>query len=447
MTTPSAGPRAARAPGALLRATAARVLHAVTGQGKSLDEALAFAERRSHLDARDRSLLAAIVYGTLRHWRRLGVQAEGLMTRPLRDAPMVDALLRAGIFQMLELRIPDHAVVAATAGAAPLIDAEWAAPLINALLRRAQREPEAMALPEDAAVLHSWPDWLAQRLRADWGDAADAMLATANAQAPMTLRVNRRRMSAADYRARLARGGQQARPLEGVPEALVMETPCEVDTLPGFARGSVSVQDASAQLAAGLLDVHPGQRVLDACSAPGGKAAHILERCPDAELVALDSDRRRIRTVDATLQRIGLKAALASADAADTARWWDGRPFDRILIDAPCSGTGVARRHPDIKWLRRESDIAALAATQRRLLEALWPLLAPGGRLVFATCSLLRAEGVDVVSAFSDQHAVADGTPELPVGTRESMGWRIPAGGDWDGFYYAVLRSVEAVPT
>lgn len=429
-----------RTPGAPLRASAARVLHAVTGQGKSLDDALAFAEARNRFDARDSALLAAIVYGTLRNWRRLGVQAEAMMTRPLHEAPMVDALLRAGLFQMLDMRVPDHAVVSATAGAAQLLDAEWAAPLINALLRRAQREPEGLIVPEDAAVQHSWPDWLAARLRADWGEAAEALMASGNAQAPMTLRVNRRRMAASDYRARLQRTGQEARLLEGVPEALVLEQACEVEALPGFARGSVSVQDASAQLAAGLLDVHPGQRVLDACSAPGGKAAHILERCPDAELVALDSDRRRIRTVDATLQRIGLKATLAAADATDTARWWEGEPFDRILIDAPCSGTGVARRHPDIKWLRRESDITALAATQRALLDALWPLLAPGGRLVFATCSLLRAEGADVVGAFAEAHPVLDATPDLPVGEREPVGWRIPAGGDWDGFYYAVLE-------
>lgn len=432
-------PRPKTAPGAPLRATAARVLNAVTTQGKSMDDALAFGMARSRLDARDRALLSAIVYGCLRHWRRLGAQAAAMMDRPLRDAPLVDALLRVGLHQMLDMRIPDHAAVAATADAARLVEADWAAALINALLRRAQREPERLALPDDTAVQHSWPDWLAQQLRADWGEAAEALLATASAQAPMTLRVNARRMQAGDYLTRLKRNGQGGRLLDSAPQAVVLDTPCEVEALPGFARGSVSVQDASAQLAAQLLDVQPGQRVLDACSAPGGKAAHILERCPEAELLALDSDGQRIRAVDATLRRIGLKAKLAAADAADTARWWDGRPFDRILIDAPCSGTGVARRHPDIKWLRRESDIAALAATQRRLLDALWPLLAPGGRLVFATCSLLRAEGSDLIAAFREASRAVDRTPDLPVGEREAFGWRIPAGEDWDGFYYAVL--------
>lgn len=428
------------APGAPVRAAAAHVIQAVMQHGRSLDDALAFATSRNRFDARDHALLSAMVYGVLRHYRRLGWQLEQMMDRPLRDAPLVDALLRVGLYQMHDMRIPDHAVVSATTSAASLLQAEWAGSLVNALLRRSQREPERLEPPEDPAIRHSWPNWLADALRHDWGEAADAILAEGSAQAPMTLRVNRRRMSADDYRARLSRMGREARTLPEAPEALVLEQAGEVDALPGFARGSVSVQDASAQLAAPLLDVQPGQRVLDACSAPGGKAAHLLERCPKAQLTALDSDRARLQRVDETLRRVGVQATLVAADATDTARWWDGAPFDRILIDAPCSGTGVIRRHPDIKWLRRVGDVRALAKTQQQLLETLWPLLAPGGRMVFATCSILRAEGRDVVAHFLERHPEAESPScDLPVGAADGAGWRIAPGGDWDGFYYAVL--------
>ncbi|MCK5770691.1 16S rRNA (cytosine(967)-C(5))-methyltransferase RsmB [Algiphilus sp.] len=436
------GQRGPRAPGSALRASATRVVNAVVTQGRSLDDALAHAVARHPITARDHALLAAIVYGVVRHYRRLGWQAERMLERPLRDAPLIEVLLRVGLYQLLDLRVPDHAAIAATTGAAPMLDAEWAGSLVNALLRRTQRERDALAEPEAPAIRHSCPDWLLARLEADWGEArAEQMIATANVQAPMTLRVNRRRMDPAAYRARLARAGMAADAVAGAPDAVVLGAPSAVDDLPGFARGSVSVQDASAQLAADLLDVASGQRVLDACAAPGGKAAHLLERCPDAALTALDVDRERLQQVDATLRRIGLRARLVAADACDTGRWWDGAAFDRILIDAPCSGTGVIRRHPDIKWLRRETDIAALATRQRALLDALWPLLAPGGRLVFATCSVLREEGADVVDAFvADQGDAVPATPDLPVGERDGPGWRIAPGGEWDGFFYALLE-------
>lgn len=428
------------APGAPVRAAAAHVIQAVINHGRSLDDALAFATSRNRFDSRDHALLSAMVYGVLRHYRRLGWQLEQMMDRPLRDAPLVEALLRVGLYQMHDMRIPDHAVVSATTAAATLLQAEWAGSLVNALLRRSQREPERLEPPDDMAIRHSWPNWMVETIRRDWGEQAETVLAEGSEQAPMTLRVNRRRMTAADYIARLSQGGRTARALAGAPDAVVLETAGEVDALPGFSRGSVSVQDASAQLAVQLLDVQPGQRVLDACSAPGGKAAHILESCPKADLTALDSDRSRLQSVAETLRRVGAQASLIAADAADTKRWWDEKPFDRILIDAPCSGTGVVRRHPDIKWLRRVSDVRTLSKTQEQLLNALWPLLAPGGRLVFATCSILRSEGGEVVDRFLQRHPEAHALPcDLPVGTADGAGWRIPPGGDWDGFYYAIL--------
>jgi len=439
--TPRAVSSNRTAPGAPVRAAAAHVIQAVIHHGRSLDDALAFAASRNRFDTRDHALLSAMVYGVLRNYRRLGWQLEQMMERPLRDAPLVDALLRVGLYQMHDMRTPDHAVVAATTAAATLLQAEWAGALVNALLRRSQREPERLEPPEDAAIRYSWPNWMVETVRRDWGEQADEILAAGSAQAPMTLRVNRRRMTAADYVARLSQNGRGARQLSGAPDAVVLETPCEVDELPGFTRGSVSVQDASAQLATHLLAAEPHQRVLDACSAPGGKAAHILETCPKAHVTALDNDRSRLQRVDETLRRVGLQASLVAADAIDTKRWWDGTPFDRILIDAPCSGTGVVRRHPDIKWLRRVSDVRALARIQQQLLETLWPLLAPGGRLVFATCSILRSEGHEVVNHFLQRHPQAQVQPcDLPVGTPDDAGWRIPPGGDWDGFYYAVLQ-------
>lgn len=423
-----------------VRAVAARVVHAVVAEARSLDDALAFAEARNRFEPRDAALLRAMAYGVLRHYRRLGWQLAQLLERPLQNGGRVDALLRVGLFQLLDLRIPDYAAVDATTAATQLLDADWARALTNAVMRRALREPERVVPPDEPALCESFPDWLAATLAADWGEDAAALMAAANVQAPMTLRVHRRRMAAADYIARLAGRGIEAGLVPGAPEAVRLAEPMAVEALPGFERGSVSVQDASAQLAAELLAAEPGQRVLDACAAPGGKTAHLLERCAELDVTALDIDRERLARVDATLRRVGVTAQLIAADATQTARWWDGRPYDRILIDAPCSGTGVIRRHPDIKWLRRPTDIAALAERQVRLLDALWPLLAPGGRMLFATCSLLRAEGREVVDAFLARQPEARAEAvSLPVGAADGPVWRIPAGGDWDGFQYAVL--------
>ena len=423
-----------------VRAVAARVIHAVVAEARSLDDALAFAEARNRFEPRDTALLRALVYGVLRHYRRLGWQLSQLLERPLQNGGRVDALLRVGLFQLFDLRVPDYAAVDATTAATQLLDADWARAMVNAVMRRALREPERLQPPDEPALRESFPDWLAAHLQRDWGEAAPALMAACGVQAPMTLRVHQRRMAAADYVARLAAAGVEAQPVPGAANAVRLATPMAVDALPGFARGTVSVQDASAQLAADLLAVEPGQRVLDACAAPGGKTAHLLERCASLDVTALDIDSERLARVDATLRRVGVQARLMAADAAAPDRWWDGRGFDRILIDAPCSGTGVIRRHPDIKWLRRPTDIVALAAQQLRLLEALWPALAQGGRLVFATCSLLRAEGREPVEAFLARHPEAQAlSAELPVGEADGPVWRIPAGGDWDGFQYAVL--------
>jgi 16S rRNA (cytosine967-C5)-methyltransferase len=429
-----------------LRALAAETLAAVLG-GASLDAVLPAAQAQLKLAA-DRALLQALCYGVLRDLRLLEALLGQLVERPVR-ASRLQALLLAGLFQLRSLRVPAHAAVSETVAATARIGQPGARGLANAVLRRYLREHTALeaALPEEPAVRHSHPDWLVARLHTDWPDRWPDILAANQQPGPLCLRVNLRRTSRAEYQARLQAAGLAAMASPHAPEALTLAEPVPVERLPGFAAGEVSVQDVAAQLATGLLDLRDGlprrQRVLDACAAPGGKSAHCLERA-DVELLALDRDPARLMRVQDTLRRLDLQAQLRAADAATPQSWWDGTPFDRILIDAPCSGTGVIRRHPDIKWLRRERDIAALAQAQRRLLEALWPLLAAGGVLLYATCSLLRAEGEDVVQAFLRAQTDAEVWPiEAAWGEACGAGRRIAVGMDgMDGFYYARLRRV-----
>lgn len=434
------------AEGAPARAAAARAVAAVA-RGRSLDPALA-AEQAALGSREDRALAAALAYGVLRDRWLLETLAAALWQRP--PKPVLAALILVGLHQLRSMRVPEHAAVHATVAAADLLGHSRGRGLVNALLRRYQREAAQLesALDDSPAVRQSHPDWLVAHLRRDWPRRWSELLVAGNRPAPMTLRVNRRRAMPAAYREALAAAGTDARPHAFAPDALVLDTPRPVEELPGFAEGQVSVQDAAAQLAGPLLDPRPGQRVLDACAAPGGKAAHCLEFADggtDCELLAVDSDGERLKAVDETFARLGLTGATRRADATRPGDWWDGRPFDRILLDAPCTGTGVIRRHPDIKWLRREADVAALATRQRALLEALWPLLAPGGRLVYATCSVLRAEGAEVVGGFLAGTADAAEEPiDAEWGEAEAVGRRIPTGeADMDGFYYARLAKAQ----
>ena len=425
------------------RAAALQVLLTVLRDQRSLDAAIE-AHEAALPEARDRALCRALAYGVLRHHRRLGALRDQLLRSPLRRRDQDVALtVELGLLQLLDMEVAPHAAVSETVTLARQTGKPWAGRLVNALLRRFQREQAQClaAVDSDPAVRHSVPDWLAGCLRADWPADWESLLARQNCRAPMTLRVNRRRARPDQVAAQLAAQGSAAAGQPGAPDALVLEQPLAIGQLPGFAEGAVSVQDVAAQFAAPLLAAQDGDRVLDACAAPGGKAAHILEQA-DVSLLALDRDASRLEAVGATLERLGLKADCEAADAADVGAWWDGRAFDRILLDAPCSGTGVIRRHPDIKWLRRADDIARLQAGQKRLLAALWPLLAPGGRLVYATCSILAAENEAVVAAFmadrADAHAVM---PDLPVGQAVGYGRQILTGDSAvDGFYYACLE-------
>lgn len=425
------------------RAAAGRIVAAVARRGLSLDEALGASF--TGLAHADRGLVAQLAYGTLRAYPRLDRWVDLLLARPLpaRDEEIHD-LLAVGIYQLEETRVPDHAAVAATVEAVRRLGRAQYAGLVNACLRRWLRERDALKarvarIPE---VVHAHPRWWLDALARDWPKDWEHIVAAANQQAPMWIRVNRLRTSRDEWLARLVAAGGAATSWEPAPEALCLAAPMDVEALPGFANGEVSVQDAAAQLAAGLLNPAPGMRVLDACAAPGGKTGHLLERCPEIELTALDVSPGRLERVGENLARLGLEARLLAADARDPSTWWDGRHYDRILLDAPCTGSGVVRRHPDIKLLRRPEDVEAMAARQQALLESLWRLLAPGGRLLYATCSVFRAENAARAADFLARHpegrAVDLGEPGW--GRRSGPGRQLLTGeAGVDGFYYACL--------
>ena len=387
---------------------------------------------------RDRALARELAIGTVRWWLALRPQIEELLERPTkkRDRDVL-ALMVVGLYQLRHTRIPAHAAVAETVAAVRGLNKPWAAGMVNAVLRRSQREVGAARQVHDAH-----PAWLREQLHQAWPGQAREIMAANNTRPPMTLRVNRRVQDPGAYRARLRAAGMQARAVPGVADALVLAQPVAVEALPGFARGAVSVQDAGAQLAADVLDLAPGQRLLDACAAPGGKLCHALEREPAlAGALAVDPDAQRQQRTGDNLARLGLHARLAVADARTPARWWDGRPFHRILVDAPCSGSGVIRRHPDIKLLRRAADIAAFRVRQEELLGALWPLLARGGKLVYASCSVLPAENDEPIETFCMRHADARAcVPALPFAVACRFGRQVlPGPAGLDGFYYACL--------
>ena len=428
------------------RAAAAQVLAGVTGAGQSLERQLARIEPT--VRERDRALLRELCYGSLRWQPQLLALVQPSLQKPLktRDAD-IEQLLLVGAYQLLHTRIPPHAALAATVEAARHLGKSWAAGLINAVLRRLQREAETLLpqLPPPARDAH--PEWLWQQLRIAWPEQADTLFAANNAYPPMCLRVNPRRVVRDEYLLRLNSASIAATACIYSDDGIRLDQPCDVTMLPGFADGAVSVQDEAAQLAADLLNAQPGQRVLDACCAPGGKTGHILERQPAlGELIGLDVSAQRLQRVASNLERLQLHATLRAGDALAPHTWWDGRPFDRILLDAPCSGTGVIRRHPDIKCLRKPSDIEQLARTQLTLLETLWPLLADGGELLYATCSVLPAENTGVVERFLDITPTASEIPIAAVwGLSQPVGRQLlPSINGCDGFYYARLRKITA---
>lgn len=422
--------------GVPVRAEAARVLDAVMHHGRSLKAELAQA-LPTLADHRDRGLLEAIVFAALRGRAAYAQMLGAWMSRPpgRRDG-LLRALLYVGLAQLHALRLPPHAALAATVEAARVLGRAHQAGLVNAVLRRAGREAIGAVAPDAL-----WPRWLRARVRADWPRQASEIFAASARQAPSWLRVNRHRLQVAEYRQALAGVGIAAEPRAGLADALCLAGSAAVAALPGFAQGWVSVQDGGAQLSADALAPPSGARVLDACAAPGGKAAHLLERDRELRLTALELDPHRAQRMAEGFARLGLAAQICVGDATMPQTWWDGVAFDAILIDAPCSATGIVRRQPDVLLHRRASDLDALLAVQAQLLDRLWPLLAPGGALVYVTCSILRAENQQQIEAFLGRTKDARAQPlDVRFGRCAGVGrQRLPGEQDMDGFFHARL--------
>jgi 16S rRNA (cytosine967-C5)-methyltransferase len=428
------------------RAVAAQVTTRVLRERVTLDAALedALAQAPRTMVSPARSLSFGAVRGFYRHEAIL----RRVLTQPGKSLePLVRAILSVALFELEDARTPDYAVVDAAVNTAKA--AGRSAGLINALLRRYLRERESLEadIARSPAARYAAPEWLAQRLREDWPECWTDILGACDAQAPMWLRVNARHGTAADYVATLRQAGIEAVAEPRVPQAVLLSTPRDVVEVPGFADGVVSVQDLGAQCVAFPLKLEPGQRVLDACAAPGGKTALIAEREPRLErLVAVDLDGRRLKRVRENLERGRLQAELVHGDAATPGGWWDGVPFDRILLDAPCSALGVIRRHPDIRLRRSPQELARMPALQTRLLDAAFGMLARGGRLVYATCTLTRRENGGVIRGFLERTADAAAVPVEDwegwpgLGQSDEIGRQIlPGEASADGFYYAAL--------
>ena len=426
--------------------------------GKNLDRVLEAVlvklAQTTKLSPNERAAIHSISFDTLRHYGLLAAQLDLLLTQPINDPP-VRHLLLVALSQLQFSKAAPHAIVDHAVSAAEAIGFGRAKPLLNAVLRNYLRAPEKFARERltSQEAQFDFPRWWIERVKKEHPAHWQSVLLSARSHPPMCLRVNAKRIAPVEYVALLAKHGLAAQHVFG--QAVMLEKPLGVNELPGFRDGQVSVQDAGAQLAAALLAPVAGTRVLDACAAPGGKTGHLLEMMgakPVLDLLAIDSDRRRLTRVSDNLVRLGLKANLKTADAAKPDEWWDGQPFDRILLDVPCSGSGVARRHPDIKWIRRETDIFALARQQARLLAVLWNCLGNGGRLLYATCSIFRAENQDIIEQF---------LRKTPNARQLNFAHMLPAGADHqaaipnladgqllpndvhDGFFYALLEKTS----
>ncbi|MBL4284765.1 16S rRNA (cytosine(967)-C(5))-methyltransferase RsmB [Vibrio fluvialis] len=420
-----------------VRAAAAQVLFQVVDKGQSLSMALPAAQQ--NIRPRDHALLQEICYGALRYLPRLESIANALMDNPLKGKQRVfHHLILVGIYQLSFMRIPAHAAVGETVEGAQDLKGPRLRGLINAVLRNYQRNQEqldAQAVSHNAGK-YGHPSWLLKLLQNAYPQQWEAIVEANNSKAPMWLRVNHQHHDRNAYQALLNNENIDSSVHSQAEDALKLAAPCDVTKLPGFEKGWVSVQDAAAQLSLHYLQPQDGELILDCCAAPGGKTAHILERTQGSEVVAIDCDDTRLKRVHDNLKRLNLSAKVVCGDARYPQEWWQGSQFDRILLDAPCSATGVIRRHPDIKWLRRAEDIAALAELQREILDAMWQQLKPGGTLVYATCSITPQENVlqvkDFLARTSDAQLVGS---ELDNPGRQIL----PGEEDMDGFYYAVL--------
>lgn len=415
-----------------IQLAATQIVQQVMVDGRNLNQVLDESLRRKSVwTPAQRAALQDLSYGTLRFYGQLNAILDLLLHKHMTDQ-RITYLLLVALYQLQYTRAAQHAVVDYAVRSADILNPKIRG-LVNAILRNFLRNQADLlaqaALKAEGRYSHQ--QWWIDELRAQYGERAVAILEAGNQHPPMTLRINQRHGTTEDYLAQLAEHGLSARRI--APDALQLDKPVSVDRIPGFFAGLASVQDAGAQYAARVLDVHDGMRVLDACAAPGGKTAHILELA-DVEMVALDKDEKRLTRVAENLQRLDLSATLLAGDAANPEDWWDGKPFERILADVPCSATGVVRRHPDIKWLRRKKDIAPFAAQQSGILQSLWPLLAQGGKLLYATCSVFRQENQDVVDGFLANNP---GAQQLAMDLPDGV---LLPNDEHDGFFYALLQ-------
>ena len=420
-----------------LRSLTAQLIERVIDKGESLSAVLPAAQKK--VSDKDGALVQELCFGVLRTLPQLEAVIGKLMARPLNGKQRVlHYLIMVGIYQLLYTRVPPHAALAETVAGAEALKRANLKGLINGVLRQFQRQQEELIAEVDQQPQrHLHPTWLLQRLQKAWPENWQQIVEANNQRPPMWLRVNRQHHSRDSWLALLNESGKSAVADDTAPDALRLETPAPVGQLPGFAEGWVTVQDLSAQRCALLLAPENGEQILDLCAAPGGKTTHILEIAPQAQVMAVDVDAQRLTPVNENLQRLNMQAEVKQGDGRTPEAWCGDRQFDRILLDAPCSATGVVRRHPDIKWLRRDRDIAELAALQRDILEAVWAHLKPGGTLLYATCSVLPDENEAQITAFLTRHA--DARPEaLPGGTTSGL-QVFPTVEGGDGFFYAKL--------
>ena len=415
-----------------------QVAATIVGQvlaGRNLNQVLNEALRQhAAFTPQERGALQDLCYGTLRFYGQLARILDALLNKPLQDSRLRDLLLVA-LYQLQYSKAAKYAVVDHAVSAAKQINAATGG-LVNAVLRNYLRKEATLVqyAGKTEEGRYSYPQWWIDAVKEQYGEKTGAILEAGNRHPPMTLRVNTRNMTPEQYLEQLTALNISAKLIS--PNALQLTSPMAVDKLPGFFEGMVSVQDAGAQYAADLLDVHEGMRVLDVCAAPGGKSAHLLESA-NINLVAVDKDELRLERVQENLQRLKLDATLICGDAAEPASWWDGQQFERILADVPCSASGVVRRHPDIKWLRRPSDIESFARQQEQILEALWPLLAQGGKLLYATCSVFARENQHVIEAFLSRHKDAE---QVTISAHDLNNGQLLPNDQHDGFFYAVLQ-------
>ncbi|MDR3490569.1 MAG: 16S rRNA (cytosine(967)-C(5))-methyltransferase RsmB [Gammaproteobacteria bacterium] len=430
-----------------LRAIAARVIAKVMA-GESLSDCLPQALLQIP-EPRDQALVQAICYGVCRRYFYLDALLFLLLEKPFKEKDQdVCALLLVGLYQLIDMRIPAYAAVAETVNATIELKKDWSKGLVNAVLREYQRRTDELnnELKDDLEASTAHPEWLIRMLQKAWPAQWESILAANNEHPPLSLRVNQQRLSRESYLAKLSAVNIEAHIIPETQNGMTLANPVDVTELPDFMEGDASVQDGAAQLAAELLLLEPNLSVLDACAAPGGKTAHILESQKDLErVVAIDIDAKRLKSVTENLQRLNLSATCVTGDAAKTDKWWDGKLFDRILLDAPCSASGVIRRHPDIKLLRSPDDIAHLCQEQLKLLKSLWPLLKPGGLLVYATCSVFPRENTGVLTQFIQEHEDAvEEKIDADWGVPCEVGRQVlPGMHGMDGFYYGRLRKFE----